>query len=197
MFQFLESICLDGEGFPLLEYHQKRVNRVFKEVYGHVSPLVLEDIIPSEIPGSSIRKVRVLYGERQHQIEIHPYVRKKINSLQLVTSDTIDYGYKYADRVELGQLFEQRNSADDILIVKNGLLTDTCYANIALLKNNVWHTPEEPLLPGVRRAKLLEEGQIIPTAIRTEDLAQFERLSLFNAMIDLGEVLIPIGNVIY
>lgn len=197
MSQFLESICFDGSGFPLLEYHQHRVDRVFREVYGHESTLKLGEILPMEISGSSIRKLRVLYSNTQHQIEVQPYIKRKVDTLQVIASDTIEYGHKYADRTALGQLFEQRNTADDILIVKKGLLTDSSYANIALLKNNAWYTPERPLLQGVRRAKLMKEGQLIPTPIYVNDVNQFEQLSLFNAMIDLGEVTVPIENILY
>ena len=195
MSRFLESICFDGKRFPLLEFHQKRVDRVFQEFYGHTS-LRLKDILPSEISEPSIHKVRVLYNDTQHKVEVHPYIRRNSHSLQIVSSDTIEYGQKYADRSELEQLFEQRKIADDILIVKNGLLTDTSYANIALLKNNTWYTPDQPLLPGVRRAKLMQEKQVMPATIRMEDLDQFEQLSLFNAMIDLGEVCIPIEKIL-
>ena len=47
--------------------------------------------------------------------------------------DTIDYTYKSAHREELNALYAQKGMADDILIVRNGYLTDTSISNIALL----------------------------------------------------------------
>lgn len=194
MLRFLESICYDGKDFPLLRYHQERVNRVFKDFYTSDLPLQLSDILPEAIAGSGVHKVRVLYNDRDHKVEAIPYDIRPISSLQVVHS-AIEYRYKYTDRSELDKLFQARKNADDVLIVRNGLLTDTSYANIALLKGNLWYTPEKPLLPGTRRAKLIKEDQIIPAIIHPEDMQQYEQLSLFNAMIDLGEVRIPIGNI--
>ena len=56
------------------------------------------------------------------------YCMRAISSLRLVTCDDIDYAYKSADRSRLGL----RGNADEIIIVRNGLLTDTSYSNIAL-----------------------------------------------------------------
>ena len=60
------------------------------------------------------------------------------------------------------QLIEKRKHADDIIIVKNGLVTDSFYANLAFLKNGIWFTPETPLLLGVQRQFLLSQKTIQP-----------------------------------
>ncbi len=195
MYRFLESICYDGEGFPLLSYHQKRIDRVFNDHYSNHHTLRLSEILSEKITGSAILKVRLLFNDRDHQIEAIPYKIRPVSSLQVVHSD-IAYDYKYADRSGLAELFQQRNNADDILIVRKGLITDTSYANVALLKNNIWYTPQKPLLQGVRRAKLLDEGRIATSNIHIEELPQYERLSLFNAMIDLEEITVPVGNIL-
>ena len=59
---------------------------------------------------------------------------------------------------KLNSLFQIRQDKDDILIVKNGLLTDTSIANIALYDGNDWYTPLHPLLKGTKRAELLDKG---------------------------------------
>lgn len=73
-------------------------------------------------------------------------------------SDTIDYRYKSTDRKELEALYALRGNQDDVLIVRNNLLTDTSIANVALEKEGVWYTPRTPLLKGTKRALLLEQG---------------------------------------
>lgn len=196
MFRLLESICYDGKGYPLLDYHQLRINKAFKEIFNSEQPLKLQEILPDHIDGTGLLKVRVLYNQTQHHIESSLYVKKSLSSLRLVFADSIDYDHKYANRSQLEMLFEQRDTADDVLIIKNGQLTDTSYANIALLKDEVWYTPLKPLLPGVRRAKLLAEGKLEATSLGPEDLHQFEQVSLFNAMIDLGEITIRIENIL-
>lgn len=196
MYQFLESICYDGNDFPLLNYHQARVDRVFKEVYNNNQSLRLKEILPELLTEGVTYKIRILYNVRDHQVEVVPYLRKPIANLQLIIADHIDYDYKYADRKGLEKLFNQRRNADDVLIVKDDRLTDTSYANIALFKNNHWHTPAKPLLNGVRRAKLIEDGKIKPAVIRLGELHQFEQLSLFNAMIGLGEVVVAMDQIL-
>lgn len=196
MYQFLESICYDGSDFPLLNYHQDRVDRVFKEIYNDNRSLQLKEILPERLTEGVTFKIRILYNARDHQVEVVPYLRKPIANLQLIIADHINYEYKYADRKGLEKLFKQRRNTDDVLIVRDDLLTDTSYANIALFKNNHWYTPATPLLHGVRRAKLIEDCKIKPAVIRLEDLHQFEQLSLFNAMIDLGEVVVAMDQVL-
>ncbi len=120
---------------------------------------------------------------RSHsQIEYHPYIPKKITSLRLIHDDTIDYSSKYSDRNALNKHFEARDGCDDILIVKNGALTDTTIANIALLINNQWLTPKSPLLEGTTRARLIDEGKIIPAHLNLSDLRKAPKIALMNAM---------------
>ena len=111
-------------------------------------------------------------------------------------ADTLDYTYKSAGREPLNCLFALRGACDDILIVKQGLLTDTSIANIALSDGTHWYTPAHPLLKGTRRAALLEEGILQEKDIRPEDLPSFSTVRLFNAMIDWGELELPVRNII-
>ena len=52
----------------------------------------------------------------------------------------MEYNYKWEDRSQLDALYAKRENVDDILIVKNGLITDTLYANIAFEKSGQWFT---------------------------------------------------------
>ena len=106
-----------------------------------------------------------------------------------------DYTYKSCDRSALNALFGQRAGADDVLIVRRGLITDTSIANIALWNGSRWETPEAPLLEGTMRAYLLDEGLITPCAIRPQDLPRYTRVRLFNAMISFGEIDFPAANI--
>ena len=125
-----------------------------------------------------------------------PYTVRHVHSLALMQADTIDYTYKSAGREPLNCLFALRGACDDILIVKQGLLTDTSIANIALSDGTHWYTPAHPLLKGTKRAALLEEGILQEKDIRPEDLPSFSTVRLFNAMIDWGELELPVRNII-
>ena len=73
-----------------------------------------------------------------------PYTVRHVHSLALIQADHIDYTYKSAGREPLNRLFALRGACDDILIVKQGLLTDTSIANIALSDGTHWYTPAHP-----------------------------------------------------
>ena len=105
------------------------------------------------------------------------------------------YGYKSTDRSRLNALVAQKGNCDDIIIVKHGLLTDTSFTNLAIFDGKHWVTPRHPLLPGTKRAALLDKGMIQKADITLEDLRNTNKVSLFNAMIDFGEIEIAIENV--
>lgn len=125
-----------------------------------------------------------------------PYTIRPVTSLKLVTSDGLDYTYKSSNRQKLDELFKQKGDADDILIVRDGFLTDTSIANIALWNGEQWETPEAPLLEGTMRASLLGKEIIVPATIRPQDLSRYSLIRLFNAMIGFGEIEFPVSSVI-
>lgn len=191
MSQFIESICcIDGE-LQLLDLHQARINRTFFTNYGLLArPIRLSRIIKN-IPPKGKYKCRVIYDRDQATCTFDTYQTPNIKSLQIVEGGDIDYRYKYVDRNALNNLFAQRNGKDDILIVKNGLVTDSYFANLAFFDGEEWFTPDTPLLEGVQRQSLLDQRQIKVTKISIEDLEKFEKVSLINAMLGLGEVELP------
>jgi len=77
------------------------------------------------------------------------------------------------------------------------LVTDSYYANIALFDGNNWYTPSRPLLEGTKRMKYLENGKLKRKDITVEDLKNFTKISLFNAMIPLGKIEISTKNIIF
>ncbi|HIP55365.1 MAG TPA: branched-chain amino acid aminotransferase [Sulfurimonas autotrophica] len=175
--QYLETIkAVDGELFHL-NYHQQRLN----ETLGNKKILLAEILKP---PTSGLFRCRVVYNARNYRVSYHPYEKRIVQKLKLVFDDTIEYSRKYYDRSPLERLLEKKSFCDDILIVKNRLITDTSIANIALQYKNEWLTPREPLLYGTTRARLLDEKKIFEDDIAVEDLKKFKQMALMNAMID-------------
>ena len=86
----------------------------------------------------------------------------------------------------LTDLLAQKGNSDDILIVRDGLITDTSFSNIVFSDGDKWFTPEEPLLEGTTRNRLLAEAKIHTAPVRPGDLGQFNTFRLINAMMDLG-----------
>lgn len=196
MLQFIETIRV-VDGTPQgIEWHQARMN----ETYHHFFPT-------SEIPSIShwlhdmtrpegITKVRIVYGkEGIADMTLQPYTPKPIHSLKLVTDDTIDYSYKSTNRSHLNRVLAQKENCDDVIIVKNGLLTDTSYTNIALFDGKRWITPRTPLLKGTMRARLLAEGKITEQDITPHDIDRFRSIALFNAMLDMGSIVVDCSKI--
>ena len=92
----------------------------------------------------------------------------------------LDYEYKYTNRSIFEKLLKDYN---EIIIEKDGLLTDTTIANIAFLEEDKWITPKKPLLKGTTRAKLIKEGFLHERDIRKESLKNYSNFALMNAMI--------------
>ena len=194
---FLETIKLDGGFFSSLAFHQTRMDETRAAFWENPAPLSLPLALmkSGSIPPKGLYRVRVIYHENIESIEFVPYEKRDISSLKLIEAD-IDYSFKYEKRSQLNTLFQQKKKCDDILITKNGLLTDTSIANIALLKDGIWYTPKSPLLKGTKRAALLHHGMIIEADIHQNDIAQYEKIRLFNAMIEFGEIEFSTKNII-
>ena len=182
---FLETIrAVDGKVFNIL-YHQKRYESVLKKFNVKNPQNLLEHIEP---PKEGTYRCRLFYdiSKLPHTVDVtyHEYKKRDINFLKLIYDDNIEYSLKSADRGGLEALYEQRGECDDVLIVKNSLVTDTTIANIAFYDSNRWVTPKQPLLKGTTRERLLMEKKIFEEDIYVEDLHKFSKAALMNAMID-------------
>jgi len=170
-----------------LHYHQARLNQAMQHFFEGVPPIDLLHHI--EAPAGckqGIFKCRVTYGRQVISIDFEPYTPKVIATLKLVEDNSISYSYKFADRTALNALREKRGDCDEILIVKNGLVTDTSYSNIAFYDGLRWVTPSTPLLRGTLRSFLLHQGLISEADISLTDLRHYSKARLINAMLPLG-----------
>lgn len=197
MYPLVESLKLKDGIIQNLYYHQNRINRSMDELFPTAEKIDLtKAIFIQEKCKVGIFKVRVLYGQTIDKIEIEPYVFRSIQSLKVVYHESIDYHLKYTDRQILQQLFAQRENCDDIIIVKNGLVTDSFAANLLFLDGKKWFTPATPLLKGTKRQFLLDKGIISEKEIREEDIRSYQKVGLINAMIDIEEMpIVPVERV--
>ena len=179
----LETIkIVDGKP-QNLDYHQVRFENVRKSMFGLKNFELLSEIIKvPEYAQNGLFRCRLLYTEKIEKIEFLPYNFRQIKTLRLVESNGIDYSYKFADRTELEYLFNQKDICDDIIIVKNGLITDSFAANLVFYDGKKWWTPESPLLKGTKREKLLAEKTISACKIEVGDLQKYSLAGLINAM---------------
>ena len=116
--------------------------------------------------------------------------------MKLIYDDDISYKYKSTNRDKINELFVKKGKCDDILIIKGGFITDTSIANIALYKDGIWYTPSNPLLKGTTRERLLDEKKIIQKTIKIQNLKEYSKIALMNAMIDFDIITKKLKDVI-
>lgn len=191
---FIETVRWSDGHYHLTELHRQRLDRTRREVFGPTGETLPPDWlppVPDEMKDLTV-KCRVKYDTTIRTVEFEPYRPKKVSSLKLVDGGGIDYHLKYNDRTALSELAKMRGDADDVIIIKDGLITDTSYSNLVFAtENGQFLTPDRPLLRGVMLSHLTTAGKVIPARLRPEDLRPGNRYGIrcafmINAMIPLG-----------
>ena len=196
--RFLETLMVLNGELQHAEDHHRRMERTAKEAFGTTKFDFPNIVVPPEYH-NGIVKCRIVYGEKIDQISFAHYTPLTIRSLRIVEAPPVlDYHLKYADRSELNALSALRNGCDEVLIVKDGELTDTSYSNIVLSDGAEFITPRATLLNGTRRQRLLSEGKIRQEKLTPGDLGRFREIILINAMLGLEEpIAIPTDRIFY
>ena len=193
MCRFLEAIKLKDGKFYRLKYHQQRIEKAFNMFYPEIPVIDLEAFLHNlTIPEDGLYKCRIVYDDEIRLVEFIPYQLRSVKTLKLIEINLESTGYKPEDRAAINQAFALRGECDDVLLVRKGLLTDTSYSNIALFNGKEWITPRVPLLYGTQRAYLIENKMIVEEDIPAESLRNYQKIRLFNAMIEFGELEISI-----
>ena len=196
MCRLFETIKIVGGEPQNLPLHDERMNRSRRNLFGNNDYLKLSDYITVPDAGKDgISRCRVIYSTSVDSIEFSPYIPANIKTLKIVDAGTLDYDYKYLDRSRLTALIDKR-TADDILIIRNGCVTDVSFANIVFTDGERWITPDTPLLYGTMRELLLRKGVIKKDRITINDLSLFTHFRLINAMLGFDAPLLPVANII-
>jgi len=196
MCRFIESIQLNNGEFKRLELHQERIRKAMMDYYPTYRIIDLsESLYNTNFPIQGLYKCRVVYDSEIREIEYTSYLRREIHSLRLVETDMESHPYKMENRSELNAAFALRGECDDIILVKNGCLTDTSFTNIAFFDGVKWFTPRIPLIYGVNRAELIEQGVLTEKDISLSGLVNFYRVSLFNAMNEFGTIELDVSSI--
>ncbi|WP_439556383.1 hypothetical protein [Dyadobacter sp.] len=180
----IETIRVENRQLKNLGYHEARLNKTRQELWGYTDQWNLAELL--EIPGfvsDEKHKCRLAYSKEIDNIKWELHTLRTVKSIRRVYRDTVDYSYKYDKREELNTLFEQREESDEILIIKNGWVTDAYYYNVAFGDGKDWFTPTTYLLPGTQRAFLLDQGIIQEREISETDIFSYNTVKLFNALV--------------
>jgi 4-amino-4-deoxychorismate lyase len=201
MCQLLETIKVKNNSLQHIFYHNTRVNDSRKLLFHSNHPWDLSKIIRiPDLDQNTIYRCRFLYGREPDGFEFIPYLKRDIQKLYLTDCGDLEYSFKYSDRSALEKL---RNSVpdpdlSDVLLVKNGFITDTSFSNIALFDGIKWYTPAIPLLMGTKREYYIDNRIIFKRDIKPADLLNYRKARLINAMLDLNEGEdIPVSNILW
>lgn len=181
-----ETIQIRHRKAERIKLHNMRMNYSRQKLFGCSDFIDLQNHIPAidNFP-DEIYKCKVVYSKTIENIIITPYSPRKIESLELVECNDIDYTHKFENRVRLDDL-KAKSMADEIIIVKNGLVTDTSFSNLIFYDGRRWLTPQTPLLEGTMRRYLLDKQMIVVKKITPNDLHSFISVKLINAMLDFS-----------
>jgi len=176
--RYLETLRAENGHIKYLNYHQDRMYRTCgKKLILNLQP-----------PTKGVWRVRIIYTQTIESIEYLPYKQTDIHKLQMIEADNIEYSYKFENREQLQNLFTKRADADDVLIIKNSLVTDTTIANIAFFNGKQWITPKSPLLNGTTRRRLIDEKFLYEADIKATEVKNFKKFALMNTLIGFLEI---------
>jgi 4-amino-4-deoxychorismate lyase len=195
MCRLIETIKVLNRQLCNIELHEKRFNSSRVSLFGSERTDLQRQINIPESIDDGLYKCRVIYSDEIHSVEFVKYEKRVIRTLKLIETVSLDYSHKYLNRVAIDELYDLKGGCDDILIVKNGKLTDTSYCNIALSDGKQWYTPALPLLAGTKRAFLLREKTILVKDISVKQIRDYGEACLFNSMIDFGETVLPVESI--
>jgi len=171
---FIETLLITNK-IKNLKYHNKRMNYTRKHFYD-LDEIDLKNYI-KVIPN---KRVRVLYDKEILKIEYFDLKPRKFEKFKIIETN-IEYNFKYANREKLNKL--KTDGYDEIIIVKNGFVTDTTISNLAFFDGENWLTPKTPLLKGTKREEFLEKGLLIEKEIKIDDLKNFSQIAMLNAIL--------------
>ncbi|PJG83885.1 aminotransferase class IV family protein [Caviibacterium pharyngocola] len=188
-YPLFETLCIERGVLHNAPFHQARYAQSLRRFYGKSAVIIhdLSEIIKNHTAlfqsiETPIIRCRIDYNRSNYQINCFPYERKNYLKFQPVICNDIDYGLKYANRDMLNRLLAQKDDCDEIMIIKQGKVTDCSIGNLVFRQGSQWFTPDSPLLAGTQRAKLLAEKRIKERSIYAENLAEFDEIRLINAL---------------
>ncbi|MFA7083986.1 MAG: aminotransferase class IV [Arcobacteraceae bacterium] len=175
---FFETIkCDDGIAYNL-DYHCQRIARTIMiniNLHEYVLP-INDDFLRCKVLYNKHGVIDVLY---------EPYIKRIFKKFKIIHDDTIEYKYKSTNREQLNALLNKKEQSDEIIIVKNGFVTDTSISNIAIYDGEFWITSKTPLLRGTTQERLIKEKEVFAANISVEMLKNAKKIALLNAMMGM------------
>lgn len=181
-----ETIKVSEARFWHIKYHQRRADLACGGLKFDIEK-VLQNAI-NEADSNKTYRAKLIYDTNGDfkSLELYPYTPHQMYKFRLVEVD-FEYGKKYLDRSKIDEIYAQKGDCDDIIMIKNHLITDTSIANVAIYIDE-WLTPRTPLLAGTTRARLIDSGFLKPSDININMLKNAQKFAVMNAMLGFKEL---------
>jgi len=191
IFPFFETIRVENGSIQHLSLHMERMKETCSEEYGD---FLHENIFTEiQLPETGVHRMNIWYNRTDTEVKTALYTPSAISTVALVSCEPdFDYRRKYTNRDALNNMLKSAPGADEIVIVKNGMVTDSSKANIVFEKNGTYYTPDTFLLNGTMRQYLLGSGKITEASIKAENVFDYEKMYFINALNPLGKA--PVFN---
>lgn len=188
MCQLFETVKIQNGTPQNLEYHILRVKKSRSKLFGCDLIADFEELLSGiQTNTFGTYKLKIIYNEKIISYEIKEYSIIEKNSIKIFEEPNLAYKFKFHKRNKFEDIEKQLETTEIGIITQNGYLTDATYANVVLFDGYNYYTPQNCLLEGIKRQKLLNDRIIIPTLIHTDDLHKYQYLQIINAMIDLED----------
>ncbi len=203
---FIETIRVVDGSFRLLPLHAARMRATCREAYGCEAPAL--GLSPADIPAVCVCrgavKCRVRYGREIGGVEFERYEPRRVRTLRAVSADGHGLSSETCRPCCARCRARSERDADEVVIVRGGLVADTSFSNLLFRTADRLLTPRRPLLKGVVRRWLLDRGIAeeadIPagdTLVAGNPLGITEAL-MIDAMLPLGAVApIPVERILF
>jgi 4-amino-4-deoxychorismate lyase len=189
MFPLFETIAVEHSEPLLLQYHQQRMDDSFLRLFYQENPFQLSQLFRSQnISSKGLLKWKVEYDSQNIISSVVGYSPRMIQRVKFVEiNPDFDYSMKFSNRDYFDMLKNENPGYDELILLKNGQLTDSTFSNIVLeaISDGKLYTPSAPLLKGTQRQYLLDTGSITPIPISIRQLTRFNKIYLINAMLPL------------
>ncbi len=182
---FFETLKVQDGEIRNLSFHNKRLNRTIEQNFGIDAKIDLQEHVQQG--DKALERCKVIYDKEIKTIQFFPLIPRIFQSFKLFETN-ITYNFKNVDRENIELLVSQKGTCDDIIMIKDDLVTDTSIANIAIYDGFKWVTPKKPLLAGTYRESLVEKQLLLEKDVKIKDIKNAVRFALMNALLGFYEV---------
>ena len=192
-FALIETMAhLPGGGLRDVDRHLARLADSAAHFGFRLDPAALRARLAAEVAGAGPARVRVLlHRSGRVEVDLGPLPPPPSAPVRLavdpepVDGDQVWRRHKTTRREVFRARAERHPDADDVVLVnRQGRVTETTIANLAVCLDGQWWTP--PLtagcLPGVARDRLLEAGQLAERELIPADLRRADGLAVVSSL---------------